>query len=41
MKEFKAETILFAGSLNDLTRGQHNCAHPMAAFCLLALVDEQ
>lgn len=41
MKEFETEAILLAGPFNDLARGQHHSAHPMAALGLLALVDEQ
>lgn len=41
MKEFETEAILLAGPFNDLARGQHHSAHPMAALGLLALVDQQ
>lgn len=41
MKQFETEAILLAGSLNDLARCEHYCAHPMAALGLLTLVDEQ
>lgn len=41
MKELETEAILFAGPLNHLAWTEHHCAHPVAALCLLALVDEQ
>lgn len=39
MEELETEAILFARALDHLAGGEHHRSHPVAALCLLALVN--